>query len=75
MKTDAKFIRVYGLLCAAIICLIALGAATRAMNAGLACPDWPLCFGDIIPDFHPQVYFEFIHRVLACLIALATFYL
>lgn len=45
--------------------LICLGASVRAMNAGLSCPDWPLCFGDFIPDYHPQVYFEFIHRVIA----------
>ena len=58
--------------CAAIVLLVSLGAATRAMNAGLACPDWPLCFGDFIPDYHPQVYFEFIHRALAGLIAIAA---
>ena len=52
--------------------LIALGAATRAMNAGLACPSWPLCFGKIIPDYHPQVYFEFIHRTVAGLIGILT---
>lgn len=53
--------------------LISLGGATRAMNAGLACPDWPLCFGKIIPDFQAQVYFEFIHRSLAGLVAIFTF--
>jgi heme a synthase len=42
------------------------------MNAGLSCPDWPLCFGQIIPDYHPQVYFEFIHRVLAGTISIAA---
>lgn len=52
--------------------LIALGGATRIMNAGLACPDWPLCFGDFIPDYHPQVYFEFIHRVVAGVVAIVT---
>lgn len=53
--------------------VIGLGGATRAMNAGLACPDWPLCFGKIIPDYHPQVYFEFIHRSLAGLMGLFAF--
>ena len=45
------------------------------MNAGLSCPDWPLCLGRIIPNYQPQVYFEFIHRVLAGLISIAAVYL
>lgn len=53
-----------------IIGLMALGAGVRAMNAGLSCPDWPLCFGKVIPDFHPGVWFEFVHRAYAGLVAL-----
>lgn len=45
------------------------------MDAGLSCPDWPLCFGRFIPNYQPQVYFEFIHRVLAGLITLAAVFL
>jgi cytochrome c oxidase assembly protein subunit 15 len=55
--------------------LIALGGSVRIMKAGLACPDWPLCFGDVIPDYHPQVYFEFIHRVVAGSVTIATLFL
>lgn len=55
-----------------VFLLICLGGAVRTMNAGLACPDWPLCFGDVIPDYHPQVYLEFIHRVMAGLVSLTT---
>jgi heme A synthase len=51
-------------------CLIVLGALVRAHEAGLACPDWPLCFGQVVPEFDLQVAFEWSHRVLAGGIAL-----
>ena len=66
------FLVSFKILVFSIFALICLGASVRLMNAGLACPDWPLCFGDWIPDFHPQVYFEFSHRVVAGIIGLVT---
>ncbi len=47
------------------LCLIVLGASVRARGAGLACPDWPLCFGELIPKFNVLVAFEWSHRALA----------
>lgn len=51
--------------------LIGFGALVRAMKAGLACPDWPLCFGDVVPDVRLEgVIYEFGHRVLAGLVSI-----
>ncbi len=46
-------------------CLVVFGALVRAHGAGLACPDWPLCFGEIVPDFDLKVGFEWGHRLMA----------
>jgi cytochrome c oxidase assembly protein subunit 15 len=57
-------------LCAATFGLIVLGALVRAHGAGLACPDWPLCFGRVIPAFDLRVAFEWTHRAVAGGVAL-----
>lgn len=72
MKFPRWVVPSYRALVIEIAFLIVFGGAVRVMNAGLACPDWPLCFGRYIPDYHPQVYFEFIHRVLAGTVTIIT---
>jgi heme A synthase len=64
--TDAPpFAFGFALLAAVTWALIVLGALVRAHRAGLACPDWPLCFGEIVPEMDLRVAFEYSHRVLA----------
>lgn len=54
--------------------LMAVGSATRVMNAGLACPDWPLCYGKLIPtqQMNLQVFLEWFHRLDAALIGVSA---
>jgi cytochrome c oxidase assembly protein subunit 15 len=54
--------------------LMALGSATRVMNAGLSCPDWPLCYGELLPQkqMNLQVFLEWFHRLVASVIGFGT---
>jgi heme a synthase len=58
----------------ATLLLMAVGSATRVMNAGLACPDWPLCYGQLVPteQMNLQVFLEWFHRLDAMLIGLSS---
>ena len=54
--------------------VMAIGSATRVMNAGLACPDWPLCYGSVLPSeqMNLQVFLEWFHRLVASTVGFAT---
>ncbi|PSB22135.1 heme A synthase [Phormidesmis priestleyi ULC007] len=64
---------VFGLAIATLF-LMALGSATRVMNAGLSCPDWPLCYGEFVPrdQMNLQVFLEWFHRLIATSMGFAT---
>ena len=68
-------IAILGAICA--YTTIVLGGTVRGMGAGLACPDWPLCNGHVVPDLgDPLVAVEYAHRLVAALTTLfllATF--
>ena len=51
----------------ALFILLVWGNIVAGLKAGLACPDWPLCHGKVIPQFRWDIYVEFIHRVLGAI--------
>ncbi|HTO92373.1 MAG TPA: COX15/CtaA family protein [Candidatus Sulfotelmatobacter sp.] len=53
--------------------LIVIGSVVRTTGSGLACPDWPLCQGRLIPPLQFNVLIEWSHRCVALLVSVLLF--
>ena len=49
----------------ALSLLMTMGNIVSATGSGLACPDWPLCHGHLLPPAQSEVLIEFSHRLKA----------
>lgn len=52
--------------------LILLGGVVHNTRSSLACPDWPLCYGQVFPKMEGEILVEHSHRLLATLVGLLT---
>lgn len=44
--------------------LMVMGNFVTSTGSGLACPDWPLCYGSVAPPLKMDIWFEWGHRLL-----------
>jgi len=52
--------------------LVIAGASVTSKEAGLSVPDWPLSYGQVIPEMTGGVLFETGHRMIATLVGILT---
>jgi protoheme IX farnesyltransferase len=52
-----------------VFLLVTIGVVVRATDSGVACPDWPLCYGGVLPPLDDwQAWIEWTHRTVAAVI-------
>ncbi len=51
-----------------VFVLVIIGGVVRVTGSGLGCPDWPLCYGKLLPPLEYTAIIEYTHRFVASVI-------
>ena len=51
-----------------VFLLVVIGGVVRVTGSGLGCPDWPLCYGKLLPPAEYTAVIEYTHRFVASVI-------
>jgi heme a synthase len=56
----------------ATLFLVVAGASVTSKEAGLSVPDWPLSYGQVMPEMTGGVFYEHGHRMIATTVGMLT---
>src|SRR5829696_7564454 len=60
------------LLAVCTLLLVIAGASVTSNQAGLSVPDWPLSYGQVMPEMEGGVFYEHGHRMIASFVGFLT---
>ncbi len=70
--TPRQYRRLAYVTLAALTLIVITGAAVRLTGSGLGCPDWPRCYGKVLPPISLHALIEFGNRALSGLVGVLT---
>jgi len=70
--TPRRYRRLAYVTLAGLTLIVATGAAVRLTSSGLGCPDWPRCYGKVLPPLSTHALIEFGNRALSGLVGVLT---